>query len=354
MGGTRGYTVSTQDVLTSTTPVMPALSDCSLRPRHTQPSGPHVQCPTTQPWFAFRTAVSLHVPPLAQFTHCHFVMQARALRVPELCDDHTLPSCLVVYPLAKLGHRSVNTLVLPDPWLTQGGLVTFLACALHQLFVKSRELAHHGLYCSHVCACTHHSSLQHLSLVFAFVIFSSLMEEQQNVRLPTRTTEWNRSHYTGNSLSALHSLQQFQAGASSPPSVQMSTSIRVSHGAAPSSSVFCPQVTLSAAHPQVQLDPTRTITSDLLSATLAEAVTQLSFAAFLERCIFVHASPPPQLPVPTPSLDAATQTLPHTAASRDVSTQLSSMESLAPPSTHGVLCSTSSRLAPSFCLLMRL
>ena len=62
MGGTRGYTVSVQDVLTSTTPVLPALSDYSLRPRHTQPSGPNAQCPTTQPWFAFRTAVSLHVP----------------------------------------------------------------------------------------------------------------------------------------------------------------------------------------------------------------------------------------------------------------------------------------------------
>ena len=55
----------------------------------------------------------------------------------------------------------------------------------------------------------------------------------------------------------------------------------------------CPEATHSADHPQVQMDPTRTITSDLLSATLAEAATQLSFAAFLERCIFVNASPPP-------------------------------------------------------------
>ena len=62
MGGTLGYTVSVHDVLTSTTPVLPALCDYSLRPRHTQPSGPNAQCPTTQPWFAFRTAVSLHVP----------------------------------------------------------------------------------------------------------------------------------------------------------------------------------------------------------------------------------------------------------------------------------------------------
>ena len=111
----------------------------------------------------------LTLAPLAQCTHC--------LRAPELCDDHTPPSCLVAYPLAKLGHRSVNTLVLPDPWLTQRSLVTFLACALHPLFVKSCDLAQHGLFCSHVCACTHRGSLQHLSLVIAFGIFSSQMGE---------------------------------------------------------------------------------------------------------------------------------------------------------------------------------
>ena len=130
------------------------------------------------------------------------------------------------------------------------------------------------------------------------------------------TTEWNHSYYTGNSLSALYSLQQLQAGASSPSPVQMSASTRESHDAAPSSSVSCPQATLSAAHPQVQMDPTRTITSDLMSATPAEAATQLSFLALLERCIFVNASRRSRYPITTPLLDAATQT-------KDVSTQLS-------------------------------
>ena len=142
--------------------------------------------------------------------------------------------------------------------------------------------------------------------------FRAHMDEPHYMRLSLGTTEWNHSYYTGNSLSALHSLQQLQAGVSSPSPVQMSASTRESHGAASSSSVSCPQVTHSAAHPQVQLEPTRTVTSDLLSVTLAEAATQLSFAVFLERCIFVHASPPRQLPAPTPSLDAATQTFPHT------------------------------------------
>ena len=50
------------------------------------------------------------------------------------------------------------------------------------------------------------------------------------------------------------------------------------------------------------MGPTRTITNGLLSATPAEAATQLSFAAFLERCISVSASPPPPLPIPTPPL----------------------------------------------------
>ena len=75
-----------------------------------------------------------------------------------------------------------------------------------------------------------------------------------------------------------------------------------------------------------------------VSSTLAEAATQLSFATFLERCIFVNASPPPQLPVSTPPLDAPMQTLPDTATSRDVSTQLSFSEFLASPSTLDVLC----------------
>ena len=51
-------------------------------------------------------------------SHFHFLMQARALRVPELCDDHTPPSCLVSNSLVKPGCWSMNTSVLPDPWLT--------------------------------------------------------------------------------------------------------------------------------------------------------------------------------------------------------------------------------------------
>ena len=123
-------------------------------------------------------------------THCHFVMQARALRVPEACVNHTPPSCLVAYPFTKTEYRVLYSLVLPDPWLTLEGPVTFLACALHKLFVRSCDLAHDGLHCSHVCAYAHRSLLLHLSLVFAFVSFCSQMEEHQNVQPSTGTTEW--------------------------------------------------------------------------------------------------------------------------------------------------------------------
>ena len=143
------------------------------------------------------------------------------------------------------------------------------------------------------CLCVSVSLSLSLSLsVSLSLCLCAHMDESQCMRLLLGTTEWNHSHFTGNSL-----LQHLQAGATSL--MQMSASARESHGAAPSSSVSCPQVTLSATSPQVQMGPTRTITSDLLSATLAEAATQLSFAAFLERCISVNASPPPQVPVLT-------------------------------------------------------
>ena len=61
------------------------------------------------------------------------------------------------------------TLVLPDPWLTQEGPVTFLVSALYQLFVRSCDLAHDDQHCSHFCANTHRSLLLQLSLVLEFV-----------------------------------------------------------------------------------------------------------------------------------------------------------------------------------------
>ena len=124
-------------------------------------------------------------------------------------------------------------------------------------------------------------------------------------------------------------------------------STRESHGAASSSSVSSPQLPHSAISSQVPACPTRNVTGDVMSTSLAEAATQLSLLHFVQRCNLLIAPLPRRQPSPTLLLDAATQTIPHIAVSQDVSTQLSFREFLAPPSTHDVLCPTCSRPVPS-------
>ena len=189
------------------------------------------------------------------------------------------------------------------------------------------------------------------------------MEEHQNVQPSTGTTEWNHSHYTGTSLSALLSLPQLHDDTVST-SVLPLASTQETNGTASSGSVSGPQLPHSLISSQVPAGPTRNVTGEVMPTSLAEAVTQLSFPEFSQRCNLLIAPPqPPQLPVPISLLDAAVQTLPHSTASQDVSTQLSLEEfslrcvhphnlswAWAPPSTHNVLCSTCSRPVPSLLL----
>ena len=191
----------------------------------------------------------------------------------------------------------------------------------------------------------------------AFLCLSSLslrahMDELQNMRLPLGTTGWNHCYYTGIPHSAPHSLPAATLWCELPAHCADIASTRESHGAATPSSVFCPQVTHSAISPQVRTGSTRTITSDLMSATLAEAATQLSFAAFLERCISVSA--PPAAPVthlwmPPLRLFHTSLSL-HATLARGVLSQMCPPHdpsgALAPPSTHDVLCPTCSRPRP--------
>ena len=138
---------------------------------------------------------------------------------------------------------------------------------------------------------------------------------------PPGTTEWNHSYYTGNSLSAPHSVQQLQNGTIST-SVQPLASIQEANGAASSGFVSSPLLPRSAISSQVTAGPTRNVTGDVMP--LAEAITQLSFLEFLQRCGVPIAPPQPsQLPVPISLLDAAVQTTPPCDASQDVSTQTS-------------------------------
>ena len=200
----------------------------------------------------------------------------------------------------QAGYRSVSKLVLPDPLLTQGSPVAFLAYALHKLFVRSCDLAHHGPCCSYVCACTHHSSSQHLPysvrlycptvpIWMNFRTCGCLLAPQGGITLTTRAFRSQHcilfnSYKLVRPLRLLcrywlphgsHMVQRLQALC---PAHRLHTvpSVHRSRRAPPALS----QVTLSQPR------------------TLAEAATQLSFAAFLKRCISVSASPPPQLPSP--------------------------------------------------------
>ena len=96
------------------------------------------------------------------------------------------------------------------------------------------------------------------------------------------------------------------------------------NGTAPSGSMSSPQLPHSLISSQVPAGPTRNVTGEVMPTSLAEAVTQLSFLEFLQRCNLLIASPqPPQLPVPISLLDAAAQTTPPSDASQEVSTQTS-------------------------------
>ena len=229
------------------------------------------------------------------------------------------------------------------------------ASVLHKLFVRSCDSAHHGLYRSHVFAYTYHITLRHLPFrCLPSLSLSSRMEEQQNMRQPHGTTWWNHSYYTGIPLSALHSLRQLQPGASSWSPVQILASTQEPNGTASSSFMSSLQLTHTAIRPQIQAGSTRIVASDVMSATLAEAATQLSFAEFLERCNLYRASPPHPQPNTTLLLDAAAQTPSHSVASADATTQQpltefflgciyskDPLDRSAPPPTHGNASSAS-------------
>ena len=150
------------------------------------------------------------------------------------------------------------------------------------------------------------------------------MEGQQNVQLPPGTTEWNHSYNTGNPFSAPHSAPQSQNGTIAT-SVQPLAYTQVANGAASSGFVSSPLLPRSAFSSQVPACPTRNVTGDVMP--LAEAITQLSFLEFLQRCGIPIAPPQPsQLPVPISLLDAAVQTTPPCDAFQDVFTQTSDQQ----------------------------
>ena len=162
-----------------------------------------------------------------------------------------------------------------DRQKSRNGPVTFLVSALYQLFVRSCDLAHDGQHCSHFCANTHRSLLLHLSLVLAFVYLCSQMDEHQHVRPSTGTTELNHSYYAGNSLSALHSSQQFHDDTVSTLGHPLVSTQEIDD-TTPSCSALGPQLPHGHIGSPVLAGPTRNVTVEAMPTSLAEAVTQLS------------------------------------------------------------------------------
>ena len=111
-------------------------------------------------------------------------------------------------------------------------------------FCQVVRLVHMMAYIWFTFLCLHTSQLASASSLWclSFVSFCSQMEEHQNVRPSTGTTEWNHSYYTGNSLSALHSLQQLHDDTVST-SVQPLVSTQETNGTA--SSGFCVRPTVT-------------------------------------------------------------------------------------------------------------
>ena len=180
------------------------------------------------------------------------------------------------------------------------------------------------------------------------------MEGHQNVSSSTGPSELNRSYYTGNSLSALHSSQQVHDGAVFT-SVHPQASTQRLNDTTPSCSALGSQLLHGHIGSPVLAGPTRNVTGEAMPTSLAEALTQFSFLEFVQRCnVLTAPSQSTQLPVPISlmdvavqtaspcevsldsstqtsdqpvsslSLDVAVQTIPHSTLSQDVSTQIGS------------------------------
>ena len=69
---------------------------------------------------------------------------------------------------------------------------------------------------------------------------------------------------------------------------------------------------------------TRNVTGEAMPTSFVEALTQLSFLAFVQRCnLFIAPSQPTQLPAPVSLMDVAVQTASPCEVSQDSSTQTS-------------------------------
>ena len=143
------------------------------------------------------------------------------------------------------------------------------------------------------------------------------------MRLSTGPSELKGSYYTGNSFSALQSSQQFLMTRSPRLWIHWSPPRRI-NDTTPSCSALGPQLLHGHIGSPVLAGPTRNVTGEAMPTSLAEALTQLSFLEFVQRCNLLIAPLQPTQPlVPISSLDVAVQTTSPCEVSQGASTQTS-------------------------------
>ena len=150
------------------------------------------------------------------------------------------------------------------------------------------------------------------------------MEGHQNVSSSSSPPELHRSYYTGNSLSALHSSQQVHDGAAFTSVHPRASTQRINDTTPSSCSALGSQLLHGHIGSPVLAGPTRNVTGDAMPTSFVEALTQLSFLEFVQRCnLLIAPSQPTQLPAPVSLIDVAVQTASPCEVSQDSSTQTS-------------------------------
>ena len=131
--------------------------------------------------------------------------------------------------------------------------------------------------------------LASLSLALAIVNLCPQMEGHQNVSSSTGPPELNHSYYAGNSLSALHSSQQVHEDSVSTSVHSRSTTQRLIDNT-PSCSALGSQLLHGNTGSPVLAGPTRNVTGEAMPTSFVEALTQLSFLEFVQRCNVLSCS----------------------------------------------------------------
>ena len=149
------------------------------------------------------------------------------------------------------------------------------------------------------------------------------MEGHQNVSSSTGPSELNRSYYTGNSLSVLHSSQQVHED-SVPTSVHSRPTTQQLIDNTPSCSALGSQLLHRNTGSPALAGPIRNVTGDAMPTSFDVALTQLSFLEFVQRCnVLAAPSQSTQLPAFVSLADAAVQTAAPCEVSQDSSTETS-------------------------------